>query len=180
MSDDRPVAENLAAYLADPSGLALPELSNVEEAASRVVALYEQSGRMGATVSLRFGDMSGQSLYSVSLWPERSRRVRGDTVKLRVLAVFIRENLDLLNDPRGSIGLWYNAGENLTYLDVAATLPSRNEAMALAAQYDQIAIFGLEASDEIETGGTGNTPVDMPIGRERLPKINFTEEEEEL
>ena len=121
MLDDRPVAEDLVSYLTDPVGLALPELSSVEEAASRTAALYEQSGRTGATFSLRFGDMRGQSLYSVSLWPEHGRRVTGDTVKLRVLQVFIMENADLLGDPRGNIGLWYNTDENVIYLDVVAT-----------------------------------------------------------
>jgi hypothetical protein len=128
MPESRPVAENLAFYLADSFGLALPELSNVEEEVSQIVALYERSGRTGATFSLRFGDMSdqsfnGQSLYSVSLWPERGRRVKGDTVKFHVLEAFIMGNLDMLNDPRVSLGLWYNADENLTYLDIAATLP---------------------------------------------------------
>lgn len=178
MSDERSVAENLASYLVDPAGLALPELSNVEEAASRIVALYEQSGRTGATFSLRFGDMRGQPLFSVSVWPERGRRVKGDAVKLRVLEVFIMGNLDLLNDPRGSIGLWYNADDNLTYLDIVATLPSRHEAVVLASQYDQIAIFSLEALDEIETGGTGNTPAELPPAAERLPKVDLQEEGE--
>ncbi len=180
MLDDRPAAENLVSYLTDPVGLALPELSGAEEAASRTAALHEQSGRTGATFSLRFGDMSGQPLFSVSLWPERGRRVKGDTVKLRVLEVFIRGNLDLLNDPRGSIGLWYNADENLTYLDIVATLPNRHEAFTLASQYDQIAIFDLQTLTEIETGGTGNTPADMPTDTERLPKMDLTKEEEEL
>ena len=150
----------------------------MEEAASRIVALYEQSGRIGATFSLRFGDMRGQSLFSVSLWPERGRRVKGDAVKLRVLEAFIMGNLDTLDNPRGSIGLWYNADDNLTYLDVVATLPSRHEAVALAFQYDQIAIFSLEALDEIETGGTGNTPAELPPAAERLPKVDLQEEGE--
>lgn len=177
MLNDRPLAEDLVSYLTDPVGLALPELSSVEEAASRTAALYEQSGRTGATFSLCFGDMSGQSLFSVSLWPERERRVKGDTVKLRVLEVFIMENLDLLNDPRGSIGLWYNADRNLTCLDIVATLPSQQEAEVLASQYDQIAIFDLEDLAEIETGGTGNTPADLPPAAERLPKVDLQEEE---
>ena len=180
MSDDRSVAESLTAYLADPDGLARPERSGVEDAASRMIALYEESGRTGATYSLYFGDMSRQPLYSVSLWPERGRKIAGDLVKPRVLQVFIAENLDLLEDSRGSIGLWYNADENATYLDVVAALPSRQEAITLASQYDQIAIFDLQALIEIETGGTGNTPADMPTATERLPKMTLANFEEEL
>ena len=179
MPDDRPVAESLSSYLANSAGLALPELTEAEKAASQTIALYEQHGRVGATFSLRFGDMNGQPLYSVSLWPERGRKVVGDTVKLRVLQVFIMENMDLLNDPRGCIGLWYNADENVTYLDIAATLPSQQEAQELAVQYDQIAIFDLKTLAEIETRGTGNTPTDMPHPTERWPQIDFAQSAKE-
>ena len=128
-------------------------------------------------MSLRFGDMSGQPLFSVSLWPERSRKIAGNAVKLRILHVFIAENMALLDDPRGSIGLWYNAGENLIYLDIVATLPSRQEAVSLALQYDQIAIFDLEALNEVETGGTGNTPADIPADGKRFPEMIPTRKE---
>lgn len=171
MPDDKPVAGSLSSYLANSAGLALPELSDAEEAAVKILALYESNGGEGATYSLRFGDMSGQPLYSVSLWPERGRKVLGNTVKLRALQSFIMENMELLNDPRGCIGLWYNADENATYLDITAALPNQQEAQELAVQYDQIAIFDLKALTEIETGGMGNTPADMPTATERWPQI---------
>ncbi len=123
--------------------------------------------------------MSRQPLYAVSVYPERARKSAGDTVSARILQLFIAENADLLDDPRCSIGLWYNADEDVTYRDISATLPSRREAMALALQYDQIAIFDLLAIDEIETGGTGNIPADIPPATERLPRIG-TQEEEQL
>ncbi len=175
MPDDRPVAESLSSYLANSEGLALPELAEAEAAASQTIALYEQSGRVGATFSLRFGDMSGQPLYSVSLWPELGRKVVGDTVKPRVLQSFIMENRELLNDPRGCVGLWYNADENAAYLDITAALPNQQEAKQLAAQYNQIAIFDLKALAEIETGGTGDTPADMPTAAERWPQIDLAQ-----
>lgn len=68
------------------------------------------------------------------------------------------------------MGLWYNADDEVTYLDIVAVLPERQMATALAKQYDQIAIFDLYGLAEIETGGFGNTPAEMPPAEERLPK----------
>jgi hypothetical protein len=176
MLDDRPVAETLASYLTDPNGIALPELSSAEDAASHIIALYEQSGRTGATFSLRFGDMSGQPLYSVSLWPECEEKFTG-ALSSRILQVFITQNLHLLDDPRCGVGLWYNAEDNVTYRDIVAFLSDRQEAIDLAIRYSQIAIFDLQTLTEIETGGTGNISVELLPVAERLPKGDFQEEE---
>ena len=170
-------ADGLGDYLNEKT-TTIPPLLEPRKAASETLALYESSGREGATFSLRFRDMRGQPLYAVSLYPERGRKSNGDTVKMRILQVFIAENLDLLSDPRCSIGLWYNADEDVTYLDIVATLPNRQEKTTLALQYDQIAILDLQTLIEIETGGTGNTPADMPPAAERLPKRSSQEQEQ--
>ncbi len=170
-------AADLADYLSDET-TALPARLEPEEAASRTLALYEGSGREGATFSLHFGDMRDQPLYAVSLYPERGRKSAGDAINVRILQVFIAENSDLLDDPRCSVGLWYNVDEDVTYRDIVATLPNRQEAAALALQYDQIAIFDLRTLTEIETGGAGNTPAEMPPVAERLPKRGRHEEEQ--
>ncbi len=142
-----------------------------------MLALYEESGREGATFSLRFGDLRGQPLYAVSLYPERTRRSTGNAVSNHILQLFIADNLDLLTNPRCSVGLWYNADEDVTYRDVVAALPDRQEAIMLALQYDQIAIFDLLNLNEIETGGTGDIPADSPPAAHRLPQINQQEEQ---
>lgn len=179
MPDERHTAEDLASFLADPDGYILRNPVEAGKAADEIVALYEKSGREGATFSLRFGDMSGQPLYSVSVYPERELKLPGNIVEIDILQLFIRVNLDLLsdpNDPRCGVGLWYNADANVTYCDVVAILPNRQEAIDLAARYDQIAIFDLHTLTEIGTGGVGNTPADMPPESQRLPKINSEEE----
>lgn len=174
MPDDRPVAESLSSYLANSAGLALPDLADAEEAANQIIALYEESGRSGATFSLHFGDMTGQPLYSVSLWPDRSLKVFGEVLEIDILLLFVQINIDLLNDPRCSVGLWSDSG--VTYCDIVALLPSEQEAVALAVSYNQIAIFNLHTLTEIETGGTGNTSPNLPPDTQRLPEINPKEE----
>ncbi len=181
MPDERPLAEDLVSFLADPNGLRLKEPLEAEKAAKQILALYERSGREGATFNLRFGDMSGRPLYSVSLWPERGTQPSDNEISVRLIQDFIEANSDVLkdlNDPRCGIGLWYDASENVVYLDIVALLPDRLEAIRLAELYDQIAIFDLTALTDVETGGTGNSPADMPPVTKRLPSVNSKADEE--
>ena len=63
MPDNRRVAKDIISCLAHPESFVLPQPVDVDNAAERILALYEESGREGATFSLYFGDMSGKSLY---------------------------------------------------------------------------------------------------------------------
>ena len=181
MPNNRRVAEDIISYFADPENFVLPQLADVDNAAQQILALYEESGREGATFSLYFGNMSGKPLYSVSVWPERGTQPSDNEISVSIIQDFIESNSDVLkdlNDPRCGIGLWYNADDDAVYLDVVALLPSRLEAVALAMQYDQIAVFDLDALTDIETGGTGNGPLVMPSATERLPGMRSQEDEE--
>ena len=127
----------MASFLADPGGFTLPELMEVTEATDELLALYESSGSKGATYSLRFGDMAGQPYYSVSVWPEREIISRKVSVTYSgSVHAFIQDNLALFADPRCCVGLWYNADDKVTYLDIVAVLPERQVAVALAKQYN--------------------------------------------
>ena len=181
MPDNRRVAEDINSYLADPKNFLLPQPADVDNAAQQILALYEESGREGATFSLYFGNMSGKPLYSVSVWPERGTQPLDNEMSVSVVQDFIEANSDVLkdlNDPRCGIGLWYNVDDDVVYLDIVALLPSRLDAVALAMRYDQIAVFDLEALTEIGTGGTGNGPSVMPSATERLPGMRSQEDEE--
>ena len=184
MPDDPLITDNLNFYLANAAGLALPEPMSADEAARQIVALYEQSGYSGVTLSLRFGDMREEPLYSVSVYPDLGLVSSGAAVKGYVLKSFIEGNLGLLNDPRCGVGLWHDVSTDTLYYDLVALVPGRQEAIALAQQYNQIAIYDLGASTEIAVGGTGEGPPKMPPAAERLPNINLSAEnsraEEEL
>jgi hypothetical protein len=113
-------------------------------------------------------------LYSVSLYPERGVMISGRRIGADVLTAFVTANLDLLRDPRNCIGTWYNEADNITYLDISAVLPDREDAIALSRRYNQIAAFDLARLQVIETGGTGAPIVDLPPLTERLPKLRQT------
>lgn len=159
-------AQSLTEYLSDAE-TTLPDPFILEEAASAVIRLHERNG--GATFNLYFGDFSGQKLYAVSVFVERSVRLPGRSIPPQILRGFIQANADLLGDPRNSIGTWYNALADETYLDISTAFPHLQEAFTIAIRYNQIAIFDLHRQQEIETGGTGEPVDDLPSGTERLP-----------
>jgi len=160
-------AVDAVTYLSNPSGPP-PQPMPVDQAVAEIQALHEENG--GSTVNLYFGDLGGAELYAVSLYPDRSVVVEGSDIPEDVLRSFIEANEQLLQDPRVSVGTWYNSENGLTYLDLSATLPDREEAIELGRQYNQIAIFDLSTFEEIETGGTGEAIEDLPPAGERLPE----------
>ena len=145
-------AENLTAYLSD-STLALPPALDAALLARQAVSRLVD--HEGATFNLFFGNMAGQSLYAVSLYPERSVVIPGETVPEDLLRKFIEDNQDLLADPRNSVGLWYSVALQAIYLDVSVTLPDRVEAVSLGERYNQEAIYDLVQDEILDTGGTG-------------------------
>ena len=151
------------------SATTLPPLQNVEEAAAVIGQLFQQND--GATYSLHFGSQSGQSLYSVSIYPEHSRFTGGKNIRPEIIAAYIQDNLDLLADPRCCIGMWYNPDENVTYLDIAVVLTNKRETTTLGRRFNQIGIFDLRRFVVIATGGTGEPIPNLPLIDDRLPVL---------
>ena len=139
----------------------------VDEASRQISALHRTHG--GSTFNVYFGDLSGEPLYAVSVYPERSRILSQEELDPEIVQHFIVDNLDLLEDPRNNVGTWLNRDDGDTYLDVASALPSREQAVGLARRYNQIGIFDLRVSELLEIGGTGGPPSDLPPLEQRLP-----------
>lgn len=53
------------------------------------------------------------------------------------------------------LGTWHDAESGKVFLDVAHNVQDRQEAIALAQENDQIAIWDVSNSKEVNTGGTG-------------------------
>lgn len=161
-------AQSLTEYLSDPS-TTLPEPTDTDRAVAVVTDLHSRNG--SATFNLHFGDLSGQTLYAVSLFPERTAKAKGSLLRPQAVAAFLRKNSDLLGDPRNSVGCWYSEEKDATFLDVSTTLPSRQTAIGLGMRYNQIAVFDLAREEVIETEGTGEEVADLPPENERLPAL---------
>lgn len=146
---------------------ALPEPMDVGEIARYIEIVHRANG--GSTFNLYFGDLAGEELYAVSLYPELSVLIEGHPT-LEDLHQFIVDNYTLLRDPRVSVGTWYNSENGITYLDVSATIPDRELAIALGQEYNQLAIFSLATFEEISTGGTGEIIAGLPPIFDRLTR----------
>ncbi len=162
------VADSLIAYLSNER-LSLPTALAVEDLADQVEARL--TAHEGATINLYFGNMAGQVLYAVSLYPERSVVIPGRAVTKDLLRRFVKDNRDLLTDPRNSIGIWYSEALNAVYLDVSAALPGRSEAISLGEWYNQEVVYDLAEDEVIDTGGSGEQRGGWVEETQRLPPL---------
>jgi len=169
------VAGDLKEYLSDVN-TRLPRRLPLKEMAILVHDAHVRDG--GASIHPRFGNLKRQALIAVSLYPERTLRINGSEIPFELIAVFYKQNADLFQDPRLILGTWYNADQDITYLDVTAVFPRWQEAVSLAATYNQIAVYDLALETEVSIGGTGDEPSDMPPEIQRLPPLMRMQEEE--
>jgi hypothetical protein len=124
----------------------------------------------GTTYNLLTGNMAGTPNYAVSIYPDRERIVDG--VDFDVLEGYVEENEDLLSDVKNSFGAWSNNGK--VYLDVVATIPDQAQAIELAKQHNQLAIYDLQNNKEIRTDNTNDvqkTADDQVLPQEQQDQI---------
>jgi hypothetical protein len=155
---------------ARPVGQAAPPLPptvDLDAIAAQVAALHRANG--GATVNLYRGDLAGEDLYVVDVYPELSEAVAGPDIDPAQIRQFINAHLSRLTDSRNNVGTWFNEADGYTYLAVSTALPDRAQAIALGQQYDQIGVFDLSRMTMIELGGTGTPPPNLPPIDQRLP-----------
>lgn len=102
----------------------------------------------GASFNLFKGDLAGTPHYAVSVFPERGEVIQGQATPEHI-AAFVEKNQDLLQDPKNSIGTWFNKADGKTYLDISVTTPDIKEAATLGKANNQLAIFDLGNFQEI-------------------------------
>jgi len=145
----------LEVVLPQEAPVAKPLVEEVTPAVSQDIANIHNELEEGSTynISDKIGDMSGKPYYSVSLYPERTEVLTGQTrVTEADIEAFIAKNADLLNKPGNSVGSWTRDGKDVV-LDVVVTPASREEAIRLGLQNNQEAIFDLEKGEEIPLAG---------------------------
>jgi hypothetical protein len=162
------IAKDISVYLSDPF-TTLPQITASEKVVEEVIVQFDK--RDGITYSLYFGDVKNQKLYAVSIYPEQSRKLPGKRLNVGLLRTFLRENSELLRDPRNCVGVWYDAEQDSTYLDVSTILPEKTEAVRLGIAYNQIGIYDLERLEVVVTEGSGEEIENLPPLSQRLPGI---------
>ncbi len=159
-------ASGIVSYLAERKG-SLPPMMGVEAAVDMALKGHEANG--GSTTHFRWGDLSGQPLYVVSLFPDLGVIKRGKAISAAELTAFAKTHLQLFADPRVCLGTWFNEADGNTYIDINVVLADKATAVELAKRYNQIAIFDLATFEETATGGDGKPLADLPKPESRLP-----------
>jgi hypothetical protein len=141
--------------------------------ASDILTAHQAAG--GGTFNMRGESLSGQNLYAVSLYPDRTQRIARDISEADIER-FLATNQDLLADPRNKVGTWRDSSTGESYLDVVVAIPDRQQALELGKRYNQKCIFDLKTLAEINTGGTGEPIRDLPDPTHRLQSPSFGDE----
>jgi hypothetical protein len=162
-------APTLAAATAQAAPPPLPPPLDLDAIAAQTAAIHDANG--GATVNLYRGDLAGQDLYVVVIYPELSEAIPGPDLDPARIRQFIADHLTLLMDTRNNVGTWFDDEDGYTYLDVSTALPDRAQALALGQQYDQMGVFDLARMTTIELGGSGTPPANLPPIEQRLPPV---------
>lgn len=105
----------------------------------------------GFSVKPRTGQMP-QAGYMVSI-PGHTQVIKSATPEL--VAQYAKTHADALQDPRAHIGGWTDKASGLTYLDVSHNIRNKSAAIKAGQAHNQIAIWDVKHSREINTGGTG-------------------------
>ena len=126
--------------------LPAPPAAEIVQAAQRIAAITMQ--RKGATYNLYDGDMAGQALYAVGLFPDREEEVE-EFPGAGVIHSFIQKNLELLRSKSFHVGTWYNESLGRTYIQVSVTTSDLGEAKRLARRYDQTTVYDLVGMKEV-------------------------------
>lgn len=96
----------------------------------------------GFTVDPRSGE-DVTSGYAVAVHPDLCVIHTGDVEAGDILAYMISYAADILARPGRVVGGWRDPDSGMAYLDVSTVVPDLDEAMSLAREHRQLAIFDL-------------------------------------
>jgi len=138
----------------------------------------------GSTFSASEGNLAertnieGRPIYSVSLWPERTKVIDGKKATRDDFNNFILENQDVLgSSDRNVMGSWYDKASGKTFLDISTVTNNANTASYFGLRYNQKSMMNLTSLTEYGTGGTGESiiPRDALNARDRHLEVDAYE-----
>lgn len=110
----------------------------------------------GFTVDPRTGKDVKEG-YAVAIYPDRSKEIPHKAVNRQVIQDYAENNKDLLVQDGNMMGGWHDPDSGNVWLDVSRVTNDKREAISLAKEHNQIAIFDLGSGNSINTGGTGRS-----------------------
>jgi hypothetical protein len=94
------------------------------------------------------GNMAGRKLYAVSIYPERTLKLKAPP-DWRQLFVYALKNVAELLKPGRALGIWYNRPKARFELDVVVCCPDLAVAIALGRRARQSCVYSLAEGLEI-------------------------------
>lgn len=128
-----------------------PRAAEIRKAASVAAGLHSEFD--GSSYNVVTGqNLAGTKNYAVSSYKSRELIIPGKDVSAETFEKFIKANEDLLGDPRNILGSWFSEEDGNTYIDVSSVSTSLQDAMRIAINSDQAAIFDLRSFTTIPVG----------------------------
>lgn len=95
--------------------------------------------------------LSPNSGFCYSPYPERSRKITPEDVTPKNIAKYMKDNADVFdNDDNAFVGLWNDPKTGDVYLDVSVVTDDASEAREKCKEFDQIAFFDLQCYESVE------------------------------
>lgn len=123
-----------------------PIISKIGDVADISFALHHEF--RGSTVSIFDGNLFGEKLYALSIFPGRTVELR-NAPTWRQIFVFALQNAEFLLRENCALGTWYHRRRRVHVLDVVVCISNREAAKELAKCFDQESIYCLESGTEI-------------------------------
>jgi hypothetical protein len=117
-------------------------ISSIGVAVHTAFALHHSMAK-GSTVSLIRGNMAGEKLFAVSVYPERTIEL-WKRPSWQQIFEFVLANLDLLLKPNHALGTFHDEKGGVHVLDVVVCISDRTEALTLGLCFNQLSIYSLE------------------------------------
>jgi hypothetical protein len=101
----------------------------------------------GVSYSVVYGNLSGKKGYAVSIYKDREVILPYSELTEAEVRNFYYENAELLAQPEHFFGIWVDNGN--AYLDVSVIVRLKADALKLAKEKNQLAIFDLNKLETV-------------------------------
>jgi hypothetical protein len=104
----------------------------------------------GFSVNTKTGE-NVTSGYALSIYPEFERQIKG-RVTAREIERYMWDHSEDLAVENVVFGGWRDPETGIAFLDVSMVINDRTEALRLARQYDQLAVFDFATMESVPVG----------------------------
>jgi len=115
----------------------------LRSAPSLAERLQKEGGFTYSVISKR----SPKEGFVVSAHPEREQVMDASKLRPDMLRQYVKENRDLLTKPGNYLGGWLDGDK--VYLDVSTVVESKQEAVRLGKEHDQIGVYDIKAGETV-------------------------------